>query len=375
MKKVLLGTSAIALVGAFATTAQAAEWEIEVGGYAEQFIAYGSSDFNESAEFAAGTDGEPDVDGVDIESDMEVHFDFGITLDNGIKFGAQVELEGDAGSGGEIDESEVFVRGSFGQFVIGNEDPAGNRMAFVAPDVSIIGANSGTMSAYVRYDLISDNNGRTLDSTVSDGWISDSDGITYFTPRLFGVQLGASYFRSNTQRDGLDDNDGVQFDNTISLGANYVNSFAGVDVAVSGYWMTAEDNTGNDPEIYGFGANLGYAGFTIGGSWGEVNDEEFSDDPGDDDFGVNRDGNAFDIGVSYSTGPFNMSFVYVNGDAGHSSGGEEELQLFKGAFRYNLAQGVDLTAEPATPTTRSRASLPGRVTPRSMASSSVRVSI
>ncbi|MEL6265995.1 MAG: porin [Pseudomonadota bacterium] len=338
MKKVLLGTSAIALVGAFATTAQAAEWEIEVGGYAEQFIAYGSSDFNDSAQLAAGTDGEPDVDGVDIESDTEVHFDFGITLDNGIKFGAQVELEGDAGSGGEIDESEIFVRGSFGQFVIGNEDPAGNRMVFVAPDVSIIGANSGTMSAYVRYDLVADNLGRTLDSTISDGWISDSDGITYFTPRLFGVQLGASYFRSNTQSDGLDDNDFVDYDNTVSLGANYVNSFAGVDVALSSYWMTAEDDTNGDPEIFGFGANFGYAGFTLGGSWGEVNDEEFSS-------GASRDGNAFDIGISYSTGPFNMSFVYVNGDANHSSGGEEELQLFKGAFRYNLAQGVDLTAE------------------------------
>ena len=39
MKKVLLGTSAIALAGAFATSAQAVDWDVHVGGYMEQYAA------------------------------------------------------------------------------------------------------------------------------------------------------------------------------------------------------------------------------------------------------------------------------------------------------------------------------------------------
>ncbi len=44
MKKVLLGTSAIALASAFATTAQAVDWEVKVGGYMEQYAAWSSPD-------------------------------------------------------------------------------------------------------------------------------------------------------------------------------------------------------------------------------------------------------------------------------------------------------------------------------------------
>ena len=47
MKKVLLASSALALVGAIASPAAAAEWDVRVGGYMEQFVAYASSDFDD----------------------------------------------------------------------------------------------------------------------------------------------------------------------------------------------------------------------------------------------------------------------------------------------------------------------------------------
>jgi hypothetical protein len=40
MKKVLLASSALALVGAIASPAAAADWDVRVGGYMEQYIAY-----------------------------------------------------------------------------------------------------------------------------------------------------------------------------------------------------------------------------------------------------------------------------------------------------------------------------------------------
>ncbi len=102
MKKVLLGTSAIALAGAFATSATAAEWNVRVGGYMEQYVAYGSSDQNISG----------DYDGIDSKSDAEVFFAPSITLDNGLKIGANIQLEaaGYLGTSDTIDESFVFIK-------------------------------------------------------------------------------------------------------------------------------------------------------------------------------------------------------------------------------------------------------------------------
>jgi len=44
MKKVLLGTTAAALVGAMALPASAAEWTVRVGGFMEQYVAYADVD-------------------------------------------------------------------------------------------------------------------------------------------------------------------------------------------------------------------------------------------------------------------------------------------------------------------------------------------
>jgi hypothetical protein len=94
MKKVLLGTSAIALAGAFASPAASAEWNVRVGGYMEQFVAFATSDPTEgNGAFASNSD----FDGVDSKQDAEIHFVPSITLDNGIKFGANVVRRDPAG--------------------------------------------------------------------------------------------------------------------------------------------------------------------------------------------------------------------------------------------------------------------------------------
>ncbi len=56
MKTVLLGTTAVALVGAMALPATAAEWNVRVGGYMKQYFGYAdididtvSGDFNGAA--------------------------------------------------------------------------------------------------------------------------------------------------------------------------------------------------------------------------------------------------------------------------------------------------------------------------------------
>lgn len=141
MKKVLLSTSAIALVGAFTSSASANEWDVDVGGYMEQFVAY-SVDVD-----VDGINGDGGYQGVDVKSDAEIAFVPSITLDNGIQFGANVQLEGNT-SGDQIDESYMFIDGAFGEILLGSENSAGYKMSYGAPDVTVVGVNSGSTTAF-----------------------------------------------------------------------------------------------------------------------------------------------------------------------------------------------------------------------------------
>ncbi len=107
MKKVLLGTTAIAMAGAMALPASAAEWNMRVGGYMEQYVGYADIDID-GVSGGAGS-----LNGIDSKQDAEIWFIPSITLDNGIKFGANIQLEGNTG-GDQIDESFLFIKGSFG---------------------------------------------------------------------------------------------------------------------------------------------------------------------------------------------------------------------------------------------------------------------
>ena len=355
MKKTLAGTTAIALVAA-AGSANAAEWDVKFGGFVESFVGYAQTDVDNAAVPF-------DVDGVDVTWDGEIIFTPSITLDNGIKIGANIQLEGRAGAGGTpdtIDEAYVFIRGSFGEVNLGDENSAGYKMTYSAPDVSFVGVNSPSSTIFVPYSgalggvaIGADLFRATLGSTfIENERNNDAGRITYYTPRFAGFQLGVSYARDATQNtNGRISTTGAAASDIFDIGANYVNSFGDFDVAVSGRWGIATDDRakiagtdiGRNPQIWSAGLNLGYGGFTIGGSFAEQNNS------GDED------GIAYDVGVSYRTGPWGFSFTYFHGEnvsdentvgdnvARVGAGGiDEEVDNFLIAVDYDLAKGVDL---------------------------------
>jgi len=192
MRKHLLRTSALALVAANACTASAAEWEVKVGGYMEQFVAYANSDVS----------GGGDFDGIDSKQDSEIHFLPTITLDNGLTIGADVQLEGFTSSD-QIDESSMFIDGSFGRVVLGSEASAGYLMFYAAPDVTFLNVNSGSTTAFIPYSGTTagaDIFLGTLGTTYLENVLNDNaQRFTYFTPRFGGFQLGVSYARDTLQ--------------------------------------------------------------------------------------------------------------------------------------------------------------------------------
>lgn len=325
MKKVLLGSTALVAAGLIAApSAMAAEkLQVSVGGYMEQWFGYRSVDDSTGR----------DVDGFDVKSDSEIHFKGSTTLDNGIEFGINVQLEANSNSADQIDESYLIMKGSFGEINLGSENSAMYKMHYAPSDFGI-GINSGDQG---NWAAVSGSNvsrsgyyrGVLASTYVEPGRENDSEKLTYYTPRFAGFQLGASYSPDNLQDDSfspVDRNTGVS--DMVTFGANYSGEFSGVSLGVSGgYGTFLESASGTDePESWSAGITVGVGGFGIGASYAAEDGA--------------TEGQAYNLGVSYETGPFGVSLSYFHGEVENSS--EQDTYHLSG--KYALGPGVTAVA-------------------------------
>ncbi|MEM6932568.1 MAG: porin [Pseudomonadota bacterium] len=344
MKLLLSSVATSALIASFSTQASAAEIDVGVGGEFLAYFGYASSDVD--------TDPDVEFDGFDTKNEAKIFFTATTTLDNGIEIGAEVALEGVTDED-QIDESFLYIESSVGRVELGSRVSAGYTMFYSAPDVSLIGTNDGLTGDFIPFDeeagsvfVGNDTGFGTLNSTfIENGGNDNAQRFTYFTPRFAGFQLGLSYARDPNEDSNAQINlDGNELNNIFDVGLNFVDTVGPVDVAVAGRWGIAQDDSagGDNPQIWGAGINLGYEGFTIGGSFSEQNNTPVSD------------GTSFDAGVSYETGPWGVSFTYLRGENADDEqansalavplGSDEELQQFVAGVSYALAQGVTVGA-------------------------------
>lgn len=335
VKAALYATSALATVGAMAVSPAAAEEGVKLGinGYYNTF--FGVSSYNEANNDAH------DYGAAGLFADGELHFKGMTTLDNGISFGVQIELEAFQ-SGDQIDENYAFVEGSFGRLVVGGEDTAAYLMQYAAPYVGTP-INTGWITTFVPPPPDSTTGFRTPALSTYVDLADDDHALTYFSPRFSGFQLGASYVPAATVN-GEGKNFPVYADKETEnhdlfvVGANYVESFGDVDVAVAGGYrhaIAAKSGPNNtpgqdDPEQYSAGLSLGFAGFTVGGSFAMESSDR------------STDGYGADLGVSHSVGPWSVGMTgfhsEVDGVAGN--GGEDELDSIEGGVSYAIGPGI-----------------------------------
>ena len=335
MKNSLLCTTAVAMVG-LAGAANAADnaVKVKVGGFYNAILSFSSVDG------PAGTD----FDGADVFTNAEIIFKPSLTLDNGIKIGAEIQLEADSGANADqIDESFISITGSFGQVLLGSENSAGYKLTKAAPDVSLIFANSSSLTAFVPFSGAAGgvNTGDdffrgTLGTTfLENGRNNDANRITYFTPNFSGFKAGISYARDAGEGSGPVDNNATAITDIVDIGASYDGSFGGIDVGLSARYGIASGLV-DDPEIWGGGINLGWNGFTIGGSYAEQ------------DGTASDDGRSYDVGIGYSNGPWGYSLTYFNGenidDENIATNSREELDIIIAAATYTVNKNFKVSA-------------------------------
>jgi outer membrane protein OmpU len=267
------------------------------------------------------------VDGVQFFTDIDVTFTMSGETDNGLTFGASVDLdEGGSGAAAVADNSDdggatIFISGSFGTVTMGDTDGAldwalteagnvGNPGSINDDETShagyvgsyLDGGNDGQILRWdysfgdfgVAVSVEDDNGGRaaagddeilgTADDEELGGEVGYAIGLRYNLD-LGGttVALGIGHQEAASNADGA-----TASATGISATANFAGGFsAGI---VYADWDDDDDAANGPDSNYGIGLGYTTGAFTIHANYGEV---EFDDGTDVDGFGVAA---AYDLG-------------------------------------------------------------------------------
>ena len=285
MKKILLGTTALAAVSLAASSASAQSLEERIraleesmlmgtpgSGWDVQVTGYLVGGF-----FITNHDEEPNEDLASTNirwGGGEIQFRMSTVLDNGMEVGGRVELE-DVTTGDQIDETYIYASGGFGRMVFGADDSASNLMHYSTPWFGVQGVNSPNWRHIAT---------TAVKTGTNTGISGDANKITYFTPRFSGFQFGISYVPDNSKGGGggggaKRDRSNEHLHDIVSVGANFQRDLGGFTMGVSGGYETgSQEGWKDDPVHWNLGSQLSAMGFTIGG--GYYNAEGFTDGAG-----------------------------------------------------------------------------------------------
>jgi outer membrane protein OmpU len=315
MKKTLLATTALAALGAVSVASPAsANFEVGVSGYMEQWFGYSDN-----------TDALPNSDVFDSFSDSEFFIGFKQKLDNGLEIGGEIQVEGQQASAEQIDEQYIFINGSFGRLEIGTDNGAGYRMHYGLMSNGI-GIDEGDVDEWIAG---SNSDLRTTSQTTSID--NDANKITYFSPRVSGFQIGASFVPENEVNTsegaaaGGKEADGVR-DSGYILGANYVTSVADMSIKASVGYADAGGGVPGNQTALSTGIQLGFGGFTASFAYGEHEDDTAVSDE-----------NVFGASLAYNAGPAGVSIAYIRGEDSDTNDEQDAIEL---GARYQVGPGV-----------------------------------
>ena len=286
-----------------------------------------------------------------IGNDSQIFLKFAKEAPDGLKYGITAKTEFNFNSDGRnenpnLDQIFTFAESDFGKLELGNNQAVNQKMKsgptrfargaggingkyleqvnlpmlggsglaphFILLAQSPIGHGGYAKSFYrpdsSQYSGANRSQFRALKDDSFDG-VEDATKLSYYSPRISGLQLGTSYAPNSANigvtKQVMRDVNPTSIKDIFSLGANYSEDFDNLGVEIS---ATAEKgkvkNSHADLSAYDLGTSLSYFGFTIGGSYGSWGS---SLQPTSGSY-TNQGGATYNtFGIAYEFGPVSAS--------------------------------------------------------------------
>jgi outer membrane protein OmpU len=339
MKKILLGTTAVIALGTMTTEAFAADKiKLNVGGFMKEYLGITNNDDVASTNSGASRDKD-----ISQFTDTEIFFTGSTTLDSGIKVAATIEVEADQGAAGttgplNVDRSFLTISSdAMGSLAIGSTPHFGEGNHVRVPNASgnfdwdDLPAWVGTATSATASTTGFAYSAKTIGTQMG----GDSAKLSYTSPTFSGVTVGASY----TAAEIANASDARRATGTLSDGYTYGVRYSGDlgGAAVKADVTRTNLGTTNEEFTHG-GLTVGMAGFTVGGGYSDINDTATGSSA--------ADGNTWELGVSYATGPYSVSAAYMKAENKDTTAtaGDNKDTAWKVAATYDMGAGVALTA-------------------------------
>ena len=280
----------------------------------------------------------------DFEAGFEARYDF----NNDYAFSINLDL-----MGGIDHELKNYSQGDWGEEIYGIFDaPAGRLMigqtANVAtqfhqgaPMVGPLGLNESRV-----VDFIANPNWVRTKKTASFATLNstaiNTDGtaakVSYITPEFYNTLLGFSYVPDAYSRTGLINKFADYAKDEGYIAALYHNlDLDFVDISASLSYAEYHDN---DKEL-GAGMQLRRGGWTLGGSFRKTyidGDDKRKPSPISERtpelFDNYREGYAWDIGLGYEIGPYQVSLGYFDAKASHTKN-RSQITMLSNQYQFN----------------------------------------
>ncbi|MFZ4762007.1 MAG: porin [Alphaproteobacteria bacterium] len=276
--------------------------------------------------------------------DSDIYIRAHQTADNGLEYGAQVDLKASRNNTETSQNVFVYSQGAFGRVELGDTPGAANELTVRAPTVGIGQIDSKLYRWNLPTALLVPNN-------FDDDY---STKLSYYTPSFSGVRLGLSYMpqlgsageevifsqvqQSVAQPRSIDQPNALQ--SIVQAGVQYKETFGKVNSITGGSYVMGDGKKRlaaptfyyNNARSWALGTQLGIGPFSVGGGYlHSGNSLSYQNLTGL---------NEYNLGASYSNGPWaiGVSFVQQNAD-------QADTMLYGGGVNYTLYEGWTLGAD------------------------------
>ncbi|MGE0723538.1 MAG: porin [Alphaproteobacteria bacterium] len=354
MRRALITTTAIVAVGAWAGAAaaqaqvarQQQPLRLGIGGY---FAAYGV--------YVDQPDGPGEYGEArrrfDLKRDAEVWIKGSVALDNGIRIGAEVQIEGQT-EAEQVDQSYLLVESAWGSLRIGASKSASYLLSTTPPSVdpNFDGIDPNFRLTNALGPLATQNQ-------ASDFWSPtftfDAEKVTYTSPRIAGFQAGISYTPDNAQEAikggsflGMPSNreslpGRAAWSDIVSVGGYYMNEHATIGHAICVGWehgSLSRCPVGvsclgfQDRDVWGVYGVVWYDRYVLGGGY-RKDDNGLSGD---------NDSTAWGLGFNYVMAPLTLGVSWLESRRSFPGVKDDRLQRVLVGGRYAYGPGMDLRA-------------------------------